>query len=334
MMDEKQLRRYIMDKAGKSERRQVISWIKESPENLERFASLRARYVFDGLPNSILPEKRKIVRPLLMNFAMAIVLPLLAVSIWLLISRNEAVEQYADASHQIEILKQQASGSVTYYANPGTKGLIVLPDSSTVRLNGASSLTVPARFSADSRDLFLSGEGYFEIQHHEDWPMYIHTSKGVVIKVLGTTFDLSAYENDEDVKLTLIEGKVIVREEKTGSEHVVNPLQEIKVTARQEDGEAPAEVKPEIKKANVLQNTGWVNGELVFNNTPMPEIVKQLERWYGVHVHIVDPEIMNYRLTATFTTESITRILDLIRFSSMLEYDINGTEVFIRKDHR
>ena len=330
-MDERLLRRYITDRASKSERRQVVSWIKEAPENLEKFASLRAQYVFSGLPNSILPEKKEVVQSVVMRFAFAAVLPLLVLSIWLLVSKNKVGAQYAEASRQVEVLKQQSSGSVTYYANPGTKGLIVLPDSSKVRLNGASSLTVPARFDAGTRELILSGEGYFEIQHHEDWPMIIHTSKGVEIKVLGTTFDLSAYENDETVKLTLIEGKVVVREENTGSEHVVRPFEEIKVAAGDVESE-PAASKPEIKKVNVQQNTAWVKGDLVFDNTPMPEIVKQLERWYGVHVHIVDSEVLNYRLTATFTTESITRILDLIRFSSMLEYDINGTEVFIRKE--
>jgi ferric-dicitrate binding protein FerR (iron transport regulator) len=323
-----------MDKAGRNERRQVVSWIKEKPENLEKFAALRAQYVFSGMPNRIRPDRRQTVRRLAVNLAVALALPLLIVSAWLLISKNKAETLYADASHQVEVLKQQASSSVTYYANPGTKGLIMLPDSSIVRLNGASSLTVPSRFEADSRELFLSGEGYFEIRHFEDWPMNIHTSKGVIIKVLGTTFDLSAYDNDGEVKLTLIEGKVVVKEEKSGSEHVIRPLQEIKVAAPQEDNEAPLLAKAEIKKANVQLNTAWVNGELIFNNTPMPEIVKQLERWYGVHVHVTDPDILNYRLTATFTTESITRVLDLIRFSSMLQYDINGTEVFLRKDRR
>lgn len=323
-----------MDKAGKNERRKVISWINESPENLEKFAALRAQYVFSGMPNKILPDRQLKVRQFVVNFALAGILPLLIVSAWLLISKNKAETLYADASRQVEVLKAQTSSHVTYHANPGTRGLIVLPDSSLVRLNGASSLTVPSRFEADSRELFLSGEGYFEIRHFEDWPMNIHTSKGVIIKVLGTTFDLSAYENDGEVKLTLIEGKVIVKEERSGSEHVVSPLQEIKVAAPQEDDAAPLPAKAEIKKANVQLNTAWVNGELAFNNTPMPEIIKQMERWYGVHVHVLDPEILNYRLTATFTTESITRVLDLIRFSSMLQYDINGTEVFLRKDRR
>ena len=318
-----------MEKASRKERREVVSWINESQDNLERFATMKAEHVFSGFPDTIVPEKRPI-RPILVHMAAALSIPLLAGAIWLLLSRNEAREQYADASRQVEILKSQNPGDVTYIANPGTKSLVILPDSSVVRLNGASKLVVPSRFAAGSRELFLSGEGYFDIRHHEDWPMNIHTSKGVVVKVLGTTFDLSAYDNDDNIKLTLIEGKVVVREEKTGSEHEVRPNQQISIASRTGELDKPLP-RPVIKRANIQQNTGWVNGELIFNNTAMPEIVKQLERWYGVHVHIVDKEILDYHLTATFTTESITRVLDLIKFSSMLQYEINGTDVYIRK---
>ena len=328
-MDDKLLRRYIMEKASRKERREVVSWINESQDNLERFATMKAEHVFSGFPDTIVPEKRPI-RPILVHMAAALSIPLLAGAIWLLLSRNEAREQYADASRQVEILKSQNPGDVTYIANPGTKSLVILPDSSVVRLNGASKLVVPSRFAAGSRELFLSGEGYFDIRHHEDWPMNIHTSKGVVDKVLGTTIDISAYDNDDNIKLTLIEGKVLVREEKTGSEHEVRPNQQISIASRTGELDKPLP-RPVIKRANIQQNTGWVNGELIFNNTAMPEIVKQLERWYGVHVHIVDKEILDYHLTATFTTESITRVLDLIKFSSMLQYEINGTDVYIRK---
>lgn len=330
-MDDKLLRRYIMDKAGKRERREVVEWINESPEHLERFASLRAQYVFSGFPNRILPERKPFFRHAAVSLAALIAIPLLVGVVYLYLSRKQVIEQYAEVSREIAVYQRQGGGDVTYVANPGTNGIIVLPDSSTVRLNGASTLTVPSRFNASSRELYLSGEGYFDIRHHDDWPMNIHTSKGVVIKVLGTTFDLSAYENDENVKLTLIEGKVVVKEERTGSEHEVKPLQEIKLSLAS-DGAGTSIEKPVIRAANVQKNTAWVNGELVFDNTPMPEIIKQLERWYGVHVHVADQDILNYRLTATFTTESITRVLDLIRFSSMLQYTINGKEVYIRKD--
>ena len=321
-----------MDKAGKAERRQVISWINESHENLERFASLRAKYVFECMPNSILPEKQRNFGPIVMAIAAVLVLPLLVCSIWLFISRNKVLDMYADASSELELVLNQTEGSATYTSNPGTNSLVVLPDSSTVRLNGSSTLTVPLRFTADAREIYLSGEGYFDVRHHEDWPMIVHTSKGYDIRVLGTTFDLSAYENDEKGTLTLIEGKVVVKDVKSGKEHVVRPLEVIKMDVPKETEAVAA--APEIAHADIQKSTAWVNGELVFDNTPMPEIVKQLERWYGVNIHILDEEVLSYRLTATFTTESITRVLDLIRFSSMLQYDITGKEVYIRKERR
>ncbi len=329
-MDDRLLRRYIMDAASRSERMQVVEWINESRENLEHFAALKAKYVFAGLPDTIIPERRPVIRSVIVGIAASLTVPLLAGGIWLYLSRKDAIQRYVETSRQVEMLLKQNDGMVTYIANPGTKSLITLPDSSVVRLNGATTLRVPSRFDTNSRELYLSGEGYFDIRHHEDWPMNIHTSKGVVVKVLGTTFNLSSYDNDEGIKLTLIEGKVVVKDEKTGSEHLVRPLQEIKL-APQSSVSTSSNVKAVIKKANVQLNTAWVNGELVFDNTPMPEIIKQLERWYGVHVHVSDPEVLNYRLTGTFTTESITRVLDLIRFSSMLQYSINGQEVYIRK---
>lgn len=328
-MEENQILRYIMGKADRHERRKMSEWLLADPENMERFASLKAKYVFSSMPNTILPEKENRLLPTLIGIAAALFIPLLAGAIYLLVERKSTMENLDDAHRQVELLTSQTAGNVTYFANPGTKSIVVLPDSSIVRLNGESRLIVPQTFDAKVRELFLSGEGYFEVRHHEDWPMVIHTSKDVSVKVLGTTFDLSAYDNDTKVKLTLIEGKVILTEEKSHIQHEVKPHQEISISERTETSPS-ALPAPEIKRADIKKNTGWVNGDLIFDNTPMPEVVKQLERWYGVNIHIVGDDILDYHFTATFTTESITRVLDLIKFSSLLEYDINGTEIYLR----
>lgn len=329
-MEDKLLRRYILNRANRRERYEVAAWIKESPENLEQFAALKAQLVFAGLPNTIIPERRNIV-PIFMRIAAALAVPLLAGGIYLFVSLRDMSERYAEADRRVDLLESQTAGEVTYIANPGTKSLITLPDSSIVHLNGDSKLVVPQRFSTEYREVFLSGEGYFEIRHHDDWPMQIHTSKGVTVKVLGTTFNLTAYDNDSDVRLTLIEGRVVVHEDASSTEHEVRPNQEISVPEATRDSISALPAPPVMKRADIQKNTGWVRGELIFDNTPMPEIVKRLERWYGVNIHIIDEDINKYRLTATFTTESITRVLDLIKFSSLLQYEINGTEVYIRK---
>ena len=327
-MEENQIIRYIMGKADRQERRKMSEWLLADPGNMERFASLKAKYVFSSMPNTILPEKENRLLPTLIGIAAALFIPLLAGALYLLVERKSTMENLDEAHRQMELLTSQAAGNVTYFANPGTKSIVVLPDSSIVRLNGNSKLIVPQTFSPLRRELFLSGEGYFEIVHHEDWPMVVRTPKDISVNVLGTTFDLSAYENDADIKLTLIEGKVTLTEEKSNHTHELRPNQEIRIAdATAEPVKAPA--APKIVRADIKKNTGWIHGDLIFDDTPMPEVARQLERWYGVRIHIADEDILKYHFTATFTTESITRVLDLIRFSSMLEYEINGTDVYI-----
>lgn len=328
-MDSKLLIRYILGKASVSERREVTSWVKESPENMEHYAELKAQYVFNTFPNTILPEKRRAL-PAIVRVAAILAIPLLASTIWLFLSRNEALRRFSEANRKAELVLMQNPGSATYVANRGTKSAVMLPDSSMVRLNGGSKLVVPHCFTADSRELYLDGEGYFEIRHHEDWPMHVHTPKDVTVEVLGTTFNLSAYNDDSDVKVTLIEGRVKVLEDKGHTVHEIVPSQEICISERTESGKEEA-FEASIKTADVHKNTAWMNDELVFDNTPMSEIIKHLERWYGVTIHILDNEVMDYHLTATFSSEPITRVMDLIRFSSMLDYKINGDEIYIRR---
>lgn len=317
-----------MGKAGKNERQQVLSWIRESQENMDQFAMMKAQYVFSGFSNKVIPQKRRVM-PVVVRAAAILAIPLMAGCIWLFTSKNHSEDLLSDANHQVEVLQSQFPGEITYAVNPGVKSTVVLPDSSVVKLNGDSQLIVPQVFDPHVREMTLQGEGYFEVTHHEDWPMLIHTSKGVTVKVLGTTFDLSAYDNDDNVKLTLIEGRVVIHDDKSKHEHTVKPEQEIRI-AENVSTESRKPLPAEVKTADIHKNTGWVNGELIFDNTPMPEMIKQLERWYGVKVHVVDEKIMKYHLTATFTTESITRVLELIKFSSPIDYSIRGEEIYIK----
>ena len=86
-MDNRLLLRYVMGKAGRSERRRVADWLKESAENMNRFSSLKAQYVFSGMPNSILPERRRIF-PAVVRIAAILSVPLLAGAIYLYFDRE------------------------------------------------------------------------------------------------------------------------------------------------------------------------------------------------------------------------------------------------------
>lgn len=329
-MEEKLLIRYIIGKANRSETRKVCEWIRESNENAERFAKMKAEYVFSSFPNKIMPQKRNPM-PYFYSACAMLFIPLIMLCVYLFIENSNVSRKYADTMQQMEVLLNQNAGSVTYTANPGTKSTVLLGDSTTVMLNCGSKLTVPKIFSTDCRDLQLEGEGFFEVSHNDNWPMQIKTPKGVTVKVLGTTFDLCAYKDDSDVTVTLIDGKVAVQRSGKVGHVTMLPFQRVTIA----DGTEATPVPTSVDKSEIARTTAWTKGELVFDNTPMPQILKMLERWYGVTIHVSDRSILEYNLTATFSSESITRVMELLKFSSMIDYRIEGSHIYIRSSsHR
>ena len=324
-MNEKLLLRYIIGKANRSETKHVCEWIMASSENAELFSKMKTKYVFSSLPNKIMLQKRKPMSYFYPACAM-LTIPIILLCIYLFIENGNISRKYENTLQQMEILLSQNDGSVTYTANPGTKSTILLGDGTSVMLNCESKLTVPKIFSSDCRSVQLEGEGFFEVSQKKNWPMHIKTPKGVTVKVLGTTFDLCAYKDDNDVTVTLIEGKVAVQQPGKSEQVSILPGQRIKIV---DDSDAPP-VPESVDKSDIARSTAWTKGELVFDNTPMPQIIKMLERWYGVTIRVTDESIMNYKLTATFTSESIGRVMELIKFSSMIDYTIEGNQIYIR----
>jgi len=326
-MNDKKLLRYIQGQANRSEIREVAEWIKESEENCRTLAQMKAQFVFAGLPNTIKQEKkRRFSRTA--HIAVACCAPLIALCIYLSYNLIVVNDNLASANAQLTTLTDQIQGTISYVTSPGVRSSVTLPDGSSVHLNANSVLTVPAVFNTDQREVHLCGEAYFEVKHNDNWPMLVHTDKGLTAKVLGTTFNLSSYSDDDFLNLTLVEGCVHMCEDNNAREYVCKPSEEIIFAGRSandSDYEAPL-----IRQANLHLNTGWVNGELVFNNTPMAEFIKKLERWYGVKVHVEDSHIMKYRFTATFSSESLSRVMEYISYSSMIDYDLNSSNVYIR----
>lgn len=148
---------------------------------------------------------------------------------------------------------------------------VVLPDGTKVFLNAASSLKFPTTFSGNERDVELTGEGYFEVAHNKAKP-FIVQAKDVQVRVLGTHFNISAYNDDSAVKTTLLEGAVkltrgdISNTLKPGQQGIIND-NGIKVI----DVDADEEL-------------AWKNGLFNFNRSNIQDIMKELSRWYDTEV--------------------------------------------------
>lgn len=158
---------------------------------------------------------------------------------------------------------------------------ILLPDGSKVWLNASTTLKYPTRFPTDERLVELSGEAYFEV-NRKGIPFYVQT-KGQRIEVLGTHFNVDAYDNEQEVKTTLIEGSVKVisglkRDTKDRGNGLVLKPGEQSVLKNKE---------LKIRKVDVSQEIAWRNGFFSFQGTDIEDVMREFSRWYDVEVQFV-----------------------------------------------
>ncbi|WP_025146519.1 FecR family protein [Pedobacter jeongneungensis] len=158
----------------------------------------------------------------------------------------------------------------------GGKFHMVLPDGTGVWLNSMSSLKYPIRFTGKNRVVELSGEAYFEVKHDRSHPFLVNTADQQ-IEVLGTHFNVNAYDDEPSVRTTLLNGSVRVKP-KNGILKLLVPGQQSILSNGQ----------IEIIKADQDQVMAWKNGDFVFTNSSLKEIMRQISRWYDVDIEFRD----------------------------------------------
>lgn len=194
----------------------------------------------------------------------------------------------------------------------GIRSHVILPDGSKVWLNAESTLKFKVPFDQKIRDVCLSGEAFFDVKKNPNIPFIVRTGD-LNVRVTGTKFNYRAFENENNIEIVLAEGSVSLNivGEKCGNEVIMKPSERavfdktLKLT--------------KVTNEKIEKYIAWHDGKLVFDETPMPEVAAQIERWFGVNVVIEDSKINNYRITTTFETESLHQVLELLRLSSPIE---------------
>ncbi|WP_143310847.1 FecR family protein [Chitinophaga vietnamensis] len=229
----------------------------------------------------------------------------------------------------------------------GSRSKAVLPDGSEVWLNGGSRITYnPAMNNGNTREIFLSGEAFFNVAKNADRPFIIHTAR-MDVKVLGTEFNVKAYPNDKTAETSLISGAVEVwinngQTRKVllepSQKIVLNIAPEMPATAPKNNDQnthASAAFKIENVKVNpqdsVVKETAWCDNLLVFDNESFEEIATSMERWYGIQIHLANNKLKTYHFTGTFKNETFTEVLEALKVTSPFHYRIVGNEVFINQ---
>lgn len=201
----------------------------------------------------------------------------------------------------------------------GARIQFTLPDGSTGHLNGGSTLTYHTDF-ATNRLLQLKGEAYFSVVKSKEHPFVVETAKTKVI-VLGTKFDVCAYDKDAEVITTLEEGQVRVTDKAGTSLALLKPGEQSVVDLNSGASN--------IRKVDTRLFTSWKEALLRMDSTPFAEAVKLMERWYGVNIQL-DPSLKySQTYTMTIKTESLRELLDLMKLTTPFAYKIDGDEVTI-----
>lgn len=216
-------------------------------------------------------------------------------------------------------LKNQQEAHVVMQTISSRQGMVTqfeLADGTKVWLNSGSALQFPSLFTGDLREVNLSGEAFFEVTKNENQPFLVK-AKDLNIEVLGTSFNVVSYDDEQQAEVVLVEGKVSLFSEIDQVKKVfgtLNPGQ--RVVYLDENQQVLAE------EVEVDKYIAWREGNLIFRDDKMEDVVRRLSRWFNVEIVINDPEIKNYAYKATFRNENLTQVLNLLKISAPIDYQI------------
>lgn len=204
--------------------------------------------------------------------------------------------------------------------NPGTTTTVHLPDGSIVHLNSESKLSYPSFFDKDKRRVTLQGEAFFEVQKNPEHGFVISTPHETKIEVLGTSFNVEAFEKDAFVATTLIEGKVrfdYVKEQRSAAV-LMKPGQKLTYDSSS-------------SKVQLIETTGaseiaWKDGKIVFQATPLPEALRMLEKRFNVTFVLSNDRLRQEAFTGSFTHQRLERILEIFKISSNIKWRYLDTQ--------
>lgn len=198
---------------------------------------------------------------------------------------------------------------------------IVLADGSKVRLNAASELKYPVSFSGSERKVFIEGEAYFEIAKNKDKPFIVHTN-GYDVQVLGTSFNIMAYTDEQQVATTLVEGSVKITASEKEKSIYITPGQQ--AVLQENVG------KIEIANVDTYQYTSWKDGLFVFKSEPLGSITKKFSRWYNCEIQFADSELENTKFTGTLRRDTdMDKLLNIISQTCQIDFTLNEENVLI-----
>ncbi len=223
----------------------------------------------------------------------------------------------------------QAQNIITKSNPKGQKLKIHLPDASTVILNSESTISYPERFDASNRTVELTGEAFFDVTKDKTRPFTVVTSN-ISTTALGTSFNVKAFENEEQIEVDLVTGKVLVNQKTPGNKLVT---EDFILTPGQ--GIIYHKINNQVEQIdfNPEEKTGWKEGLIYFKKSSKEQVFTELSRWYGVEFQFTN-ESDSWSYTGSFDNENMIAVLNSISFTKNFSYSIDGDIIQITFNHK
>jgi transmembrane sensor len=338
------LARYITNQASEAEAREVKHWIGLNPENELYFIELYEAWqnmlhlkpkaideekAYQLFLDKVAPKKHIVNTTGWLKYAAVL---LVALGSYILFTHLRPTP--ADSNRQV-------------VAKNGAIKKIILTDSTIVWLNAGSTLKYNADFGKTNRTVYLEGEAFFDIGHHNKSAPFVVNTKNYAIRDIGTKFNLKAYPNDPFFETTVVKGEVAVQANLENNQHDVNliylkPHQLLRIYYHPEKKDHKETAAPahsynevdvsEIDAAKMDVYAGWKDDLLVFDGNTLSEISRVLERRYNVQIDLNDSELQNIRYSGSFKNiPDIDKVLSIIKQNTPIKYTIDGQKVTITK---
>lgn len=228
------------------------------------------------------------------------------------------VTDSASSKKELLLAKTELNKLVVPY---GKRTNISLADGTEVWLNSGTQLEFPTEFKGKTRNIFVNGEIYIEVAPDTNKPFIVHAG-GMNVFVKGTSFNISAYNDDSSKTVVLVEGKVEI-ETDNNYQTVLVPNERLEIS----DNDVSKTI------VDVLDYVSWKDGMLVFNSTPMSEILKRIGRYYNVEFENTQEVSLNDKNLSgkLFLSNNLDSVLTSISIISSTKYQRDNYKIFISK---
>ena len=326
------LKKFYRNECSSGEFKWIVNWLKNaSQQDRQHFLDQHSQFIrqegnqhniftelnFDEIRKRIqaIEKRKKIFRLVFVRSARLAAAVVLVFGIYHL-------SAYLAGRKQDPDLKVAGIRNRECHTGYGERAEITLGDGSTVKLNAGSTLTYPGRFEGGQRIISLKGQALFKVASDSLKPFIINTSS-FKVQVLGTAFDVKSFDGDHFSSVCVLHGTVkvtLLRDEKQS--YILTKNEQLTIDAR--DGH--------IRKrlVNARTSVAWINGILRFEQVPMDDALKQLERWYNVKIDI--PENLGLdrvQVTGQHKDNGLYEVLDALHFTHGLQYKAGKGEIRI-----